>query len=355
MTGKGEYVLPDQLDAFSFDNQFIPDEWVDDFMTACHLPDAGDMIISGYQGPDRRYLAFVRENGSHGGVKEEEYSGFFIAPKYGPVRTDKGYVRPTDIRNGALELLGKSKTSDTPTQNQKSPVKQLRIMTYNVHSCVGMDGKLSPLRIAKVIEQFNPDIVALQELDVGHQRSGRADQAKAIADILKMHHFFFPAIALEEEQYGDAILSRFPMRLIKSDILPGHTTRPGHEPRGALWVEVTVGDRTIQVLNTHLGLTFQERRQQIQSLLGPQWLNHPELTGPTVFCGDFNFSRVLRSTGNAAGHSPRRCRVRGQRERTADATHLSGWITSFLMTNGLWKAAKPVTPIWRVSHRIIGP
>jgi endonuclease/exonuclease/phosphatase family metal-dependent hydrolase len=57
-------------------------------------------------------------------------------------------------------------------------------MTYNVHGCVGTDGRLDVGRIAAVIGQSRPDIVALQELDVGRERSGRVDQAHAIAERL---------------------------------------------------------------------------------------------------------------------------------------------------------------------------
>src|SRR5689334_13841828 len=59
----------------------------------------------------------------------------------------------------------------------------VRIMTYNVHSCRGMDGAISHERIAEVIERYNPDVVALQELDLGRERSGRLDQTRSIAEL----------------------------------------------------------------------------------------------------------------------------------------------------------------------------
>lgn len=291
LTQSHAYQLPQQADEYFFDNHFIPSEIVADFVRACHHPSAGDLIISGYQGPDKAYYSFVMENGSHGGVREHEYSGFFMAPENCPVNTEKDYVRPRDIRHGAYRVLGRAipDEAEPPAVGARQTVKTFRIMTYNVHSCVGMDGKLSPLRIARVIEQFNPDIVALQELDIGRKRSEHKDQAQIIANILKMDHFFSPAIALEEEQYGDAILSRFPMRLVKRDILPGYENS-SREPRGALWVKIDVGAHKLYVLTTHLGLTFPERRQQIETLLGSDWLKHRALVDEAVFCGDFNFS-----------------------------------------------------------------
>ncbi|MCC6221032.1 MAG: endonuclease/exonuclease/phosphatase family protein [Deltaproteobacteria bacterium] len=162
-------------------------------------------------------------------------------------------------------------------------------MTYNVHSCVGMDGKLSPARIAKVIERFSPDIIALQEIDVGRARSEHLDQARAIANELEMVFHFSPAMHVKEERYGDAILSRYAMSLQKAGVLPRQVKRADVEPRGALWVEVDVGNGVkLQVINTHMGLERKERELQAESLLGKGWVKNPKCIGPIVVCGDFN-------------------------------------------------------------------
>ena len=161
-------------------------------------------------------------------------------------------------------------------------------MTYNVHSCIGMDGKLSPERIARVIAQYDPDIVALQELDVGRRRTDATDQAEAIAHTLEMGFHFHPAMQLEEEKYGDAVLSHHPIRLIRSAQLPRLSGRPFLEPRGALWVGIEVEGVEYQLINTHLGLSRQERLLQCEALLGPGWLGHADCQAPIIFCGDFN-------------------------------------------------------------------
>ena len=111
--------------------------------------------------------------------------------------------------------------------------RTLRLMTYNVHGCVGRDGRLSPQRVAEVIAGAGPDVVALQELDVGRRRSGSRNQAREVADALGMAFHFHPALRVEEENYGDAILSRLPMRLVRAGALPAGP-RGGAEPRGAL-------------------------------------------------------------------------------------------------------------------------
>lgn len=171
-------------------------------------------------------------------------------------------------------------------------------MTYNVHSCVGRDGKTSPLRIAEVIAQHGPDIVALQELDVGLLRSSQADQAQMIAQQLNMHYHFHPSLQIEKGHYGNAILSHYPMRLQKAAGLPTFPSRTPPERRGALWIEIDAFGHPVQVINTHLGLTHQERRLQAETLLGSEWIKHPNCHPPIVMCGDLNarpHSEVHRS------------------------------------------------------------
>ncbi|MBD3838359.1 endonuclease/exonuclease/phosphatase family protein, partial [Brevundimonas sp.] len=82
-----------------------------------------------------------------------------------------------------------------------------RLLTYNVHRCVGTDKRLDVDRIVAVIGQHEPDVVCLQELDVGRLRTGKVDQAEAIAEGLAMTSRFHPAMRVEAELYGDAILT----------------------------------------------------------------------------------------------------------------------------------------------------
>lgn len=163
-----------------------------------------------------------------------------------------------------------------------------RIVTYNVHRCVGNDRRLDVSRVAAVLAALNPDIVALQELDVGRRRTGHADQAHEIARHLTMSHHFHAALQVEEEQYGDAILTRFPERLVKVGPLPGYDRIRALEPRGALWVEVMIDGRPVQIINTHLGLVPREQQIQAAYLAGPAWLEHPGCQGDTILLGDFN-------------------------------------------------------------------
>ena len=191
-------------------------------------------------------------------------------------------------------MFPEARTSEVSSARADGAVRRgraaLRVLTYNVHSCRGTDGRLSPERIAAVIAGARPDVVALQELDVGRARTGGLDQARLVARELGMRFHFHPALSVEEERYGDAVLSALPMRLVKAGPLPGLPRRPLLEPRGALWVSVDLGGGAeLQVVNTHLGLFARERLAQAAALLGAEWLGHPGCRGrPAVLLGDFN-------------------------------------------------------------------
>ncbi len=161
-------------------------------------------------------------------------------------------------------------------------------MTYNVHRCLGLDGRLDVSRIAAVIAESEPDIVALQELDVGRARTGGVDQAHAIAELLGMSSRFNASMKVEEELYGDAIMTALPERLIKAGALPGLPTLPRLEPRGAVWVVVEVNGVELHVVNTHLGLLAREQSGQVKALMGPQWMGGPQITERCILLGDFN-------------------------------------------------------------------
>jgi endonuclease/exonuclease/phosphatase family metal-dependent hydrolase len=141
----------------------------------------------------------------------------------------------------------------------------------------------APARIADVIVGCRPDIIALQEVDVGRARTGGVDQAHAIAAHLNMIAHFHPALHIEEEQYGDAILTALPARLVKAGPLPSL-----FEQRGAIWVAVDIGGVELQVINTHLGLSRRERLSQLNALLGPTWLGHGACSPPCALVGDLN-------------------------------------------------------------------
>jgi endonuclease/exonuclease/phosphatase family metal-dependent hydrolase len=162
---------------------------------------------------------------------------------------------------------------------------QLRVMTYNVHGCVGVDRRLEPERIAKAIEAARPDVVALQELYVEHPRSRHLHQAGWLAERLGMHFEFGAARDVDGGRYGNAVLSRLPLRQLRSASLP--RLSPTLEQRAALHVAVTTDFGVVDVVNTHLGLKPRERALQTRALV-EDWLSHVTPESSSVLCGDLN-------------------------------------------------------------------
>ncbi len=284
----GERRLPDDKEAILGGDHPFLEEVSRDLIDLCRHPNAGDFVLCGWSKGGPAY-SFPNENGAHAGPGHEETRGFALLPGDTALpRRDRQHLRPLDLRQSALHILGRRPLRDSKVSAfSRAKGRILRVMTYNVHRCTGMDGTHSPERVARVIAQYRPDVIALQELDAHRSRTGGVDQAHIIATYLQMEWQFHPAIRLEEELYGDAVLTHLPMRLVRAGNLPGQKA-PRLEPRGALWVAISVAGREIQVINTHLGLTPRERRLQVDTLLGPQWLGHPDCRPPTIFCGDLN-------------------------------------------------------------------
>lgn len=142
-----------------------------------------------------------------------------------------------------------------------------------------MDRKLDLERIAKVIRDAKPDIVALQEVDNRCSRSGGVDQTAELARLTSMTGYFGRAMDFGGGQYGQAILSRHPVASTKVYPLPG-----SGEPRIAFEALVSWNGSQIRFVSLHLDLDETRRLQQAQALVG-LLEKHPE---PLVVCGDFN-------------------------------------------------------------------
>ena len=188
-----------------------------------------------------------------------------------------------------------SRDSSTALRSARNDSEALRVATYNVHGCIGMDRQRSESRIADVIASMSADIVGLQELDHSRPRSASVDQAGAIAKQLGWRHFFHPAMRNQDEQYGDAIISRFPLMLKRAAELPGNAPWYCREKRIALWVEAETPLGPVQIINTHFGLGRSERVLQAHLHSGPEWLGSIAGDMPLVLLGDFNSVRQSRA------------------------------------------------------------
>ena len=167
---------------------------------------------------------------------------------------------------------------------------QLRVMTYNVHRCVGTDGKDSIASITRVCRDAAPDLIALQELDAPETDEDEGEHhARDLAKALGMTLLFCRTFRRNVGYYGHALLSRYPLTLQRVETFaspePGD---PRSEPRGAIWARATLPTGTLDIISTHLGVRRHERSFQSKELLGPGWLGSPDLTVPAIVCGDLN-------------------------------------------------------------------
>ncbi|HEY0078856.1 MAG TPA: endonuclease/exonuclease/phosphatase family protein [Pyrinomonadaceae bacterium] len=165
----------------------------------------------------------------------------------------------------------------------------MRVVTYNVHKCRGLDRRVRPGRIASVLRETGADIVALQEVvSVEETPQRERNQAHFIAEELGFHYCIGANRRHDGGAYGNVMLSRWPFRFVHNyDI-----TWRGREPRGCLRADIETGEadgaKLLHVFNVHLGTAFVERRSQGRRLVGEEILRDSRLPGARIVLGDFN-------------------------------------------------------------------
>lgn len=155
------------------------------------------------------------------------------------------------------------------------------IATWNIHSCVGLDARFAPDRIAEVIRDLDVDLIGLQEVGWHHRGEAGLDQFAYLAQATGMQAHAGPTKHTRRAHYGNAILTRLPVRsMTVIDLSVGL-----REPRGAVDLVVEVEGREVRVIVAHLGLDPWERATQVARVLALVE-QRPEL--PTLFMGDLN-------------------------------------------------------------------
>ena len=156
----------------------------------------------------------------------------------------------------------------------------LRVATYNIHRCRGLDGRTRPQRIAAVLRTIDADVVALQEVVGAGPRGG--GHAEELGAMLGMGWVMSPARELRGHQFGNAVLSRFPIMHHSEHDLSWKTC----EPRRMQRVDVVVHGCTLHLYNVHLGTAILERRHQALRLAS--MVSDRHIAGPKLVLGDFN-------------------------------------------------------------------
>lgn len=158
--------------------------------------------------------------------------------------------------------------------------RAIRVATYNIHRCRGLDGRTVPHRIAAVLAGVDADIIALQEV-VGASLL-RPGQAAELGAALGMGWVMAPTRQLRTALFGNVVLTRLPVRQHHQYDLSWKTC----EPRGVQRVDIGVDDFTLHLYNVHLGTSLGERRYQAERLAGI--VHDRRVAGPKVVLGDFN-------------------------------------------------------------------
>jgi endonuclease/exonuclease/phosphatase family metal-dependent hydrolase len=184
----------------------------------------------------------------------------------------------------------------------------LAVATYNVHACVGTDRRYDPARVAAVLRELGADIISLQEVG-GQRRPGQLpDQAGFLAEETGLEIVAGPNRNYRRSRFGNAILTRFPVLAARYIDL----SVPGCEPRGALDVDLDIGERldgrVLRVVATHLGLRGGERRAQTMRLLDAIAATGGGSDTAILMMGDLNEWRGrrggIRALDRELGHAP---------------------------------------------------
>jgi len=162
----------------------------------------------------------------------------------------------------------------------------LRVLSYNIHHGEGIDGKLDLERIAKVMMSVKPDLIALQEVDHKTSRTEKVDQAKELARLTGMHVVFGPNIEFGGGKYGNAILSKHPIKSSHNHLLPNHEMG---EQRGALIAKINIPgvNENLTFISTH----FDYRPDDTERIASAKFVNELVKENPqqaSIIAGDFN-------------------------------------------------------------------
>ena len=158
---------------------------------------------------------------------------------------------------------------------------RLTVASYNIHRCIGTDGRRDVERVARVIESLDADIIALQEVEWRRASADGSIQIDVLAHLVGLTAVSGPTIERADGHFGNALLTRLPIRAARKIDL----TFRRREPRGAIDVDFDVGGTHVRVIATHLGLLPRERRHQVQRILET---TADQREGVIVLLGDIN-------------------------------------------------------------------
>jgi endonuclease/exonuclease/phosphatase family metal-dependent hydrolase len=182
---------------------------------------------------------------------------------------------------GWISLLLMPHTEQTSfAQGDLQGTKQLKVATYNIHIGKDADNNLNLESTIETLRATGADLIGLQEIERHSPRSQFADQPRKLAEALGMQYHFEPALSVGPFEFGNAVLSRYPILATERIDL-----KSSKEDRVALLATVDVQGRPVRVLVTHLGLLQPERARDVAELRNRL---QGEEEAPVLVLGDFN-------------------------------------------------------------------
>jgi endonuclease/exonuclease/phosphatase family metal-dependent hydrolase len=178
--------------------------------------------------------------------------------------------------------------------------RAVRIATYNIHRCVGADGRYDADRVAAVIKELDADAIGLQEVDARYHLQNDLDQIEYLQAATGMTAIPGATLVNHRGYYGNALLTRHPVRHVRHfDLSFGR-----REKRAALDVEIDCEGTPLRVIVTHFGLRGAERREQVRAICKLLEQGRP---APLAIVGDFNewsfINRTVRVLDSRLGAS----------------------------------------------------
>ena len=249
------------------------------------LRELGDYSVSGGVWRDNCLLVTGHDHAVVYRLRLPEDSGALTFVDKLPVPfTGQGIA--LDPLTGGLVGIRRAKAQIVLASLRSTRPLQLRVLSYNIHHGEGVDGKLDLARIASVIRSTQADIVALQEVDCQVERTGNVDQAAELGRRLQMEAVFGGNIRLGTGDYGNSVLSRFPIRTHKNHKLPRFDDG---EQRGVLEIKIDLPDNQppLLLLATHLDHRKEERERIASAKLINEFVADSRHR-PALLLGDLN-------------------------------------------------------------------
>jgi len=183
---------------------------------------------------------------------------------------------------GVLILSGVSCVIITTQRVKANPgAEDPTFMTWNIHNAIGVDDSFNLDRLVDAIKREDPDVLALNEVDMGALKTSFVDIASYFAHKLNMYYYYGYSFY---KHYGNALLSKYP--IINAEIIELPLIVTSAEPRSLIKAKMEINSSFWTVYVTHLSTKSADRLAQVPFIVNQ--INQ-ETFERTVWMGDFNF------------------------------------------------------------------